>query len=295
MDLNMSIGDLLKQQSVPVGDGWRSVTVKHLLLHQGGFDRAISGDPMFWRHPPCPSRLRALSQVRLDFEPGQHFAYSNLGYCLVGLSLETVTGKSISELRDTYLPELPFVQIKHTGDLKAFDIDLHYADEAEREAMQSFRWEDNAATGALAGTARDFGMFLGRLVNQSDGIIGEAGESLFTPLPGCDDRRWRTCHGLAFYSYQEEGLSRMFWRDGSLPGVTAFAAVMDNGDRLVLLGNSRSRKWKVAHDQLGIIVYRNLAKGDHNSPGRATLAHPPQVIGVAPSHHRLAPEIWVSG
>ncbi len=48
----------------------------------------------------------------------------------------------------------------------------------------------------------------------------------------------------------------MFWRDGSMPGVTAFAALFGNGEVLVVLANSRHVDWKPANDALGRQAYR---------------------------------------
>ncbi len=48
----------------------------------------------------------------------------------------------------------------------------------------------------------------------------------------------------------------MFWRDGSMPGVTAFAALFENGEVLVVLANSRHVDWKPANDALGRQAYR---------------------------------------
>src|SRR5690606_14895748 len=110
----------------------------------------------------------------------------------------------------------------------------------------------------LAGTARVIGTFLSHLTLDSS-PTRSVGRALMEPLEGCDDSAWRRCHGLAFYSYQQPGRPRMYWRDGSLPGVTAFAAVTEDGDVFVLLGNARDpRNWISIHDELGLLVYDHL-------------------------------------
>jgi N-acyl-D-amino-acid deacylase len=86
-------------------DRLKSVTVRHLLQHRGGWDRDASFDPMFrsvqfaeaWGCPPPAGPeeiIRAMLAQRLDFDPGQRYAYSNYGYCLLGRVIETVTGQS---------------------------------------------------------------------------------------------------------------------------------------------------------------------------------------------------------
>lgn len=80
------------------------ITIKHLLDHKGGWDRAASFDPMFavprikkelalTRAPNPADVVRFMLTQPLDFEPGKKVAYSNFGYCVLGRVLEKVHGK----------------------------------------------------------------------------------------------------------------------------------------------------------------------------------------------------------
>src|SRR5579859_782025 len=82
----------------------RQVTLLHLLHHTAGWDRSRSGDPMFMsvkiaqalgvEAPAEPEHIiRWMTGQPLDFEPGQAYAYSNFGYCLLGRVIERVTGQ----------------------------------------------------------------------------------------------------------------------------------------------------------------------------------------------------------
>ena len=91
-------------------DGWivgderlQNVTIQHLLDHKGGWDRAISGDPIFMRTTipnalgvDMPASQLAIAEWMvgqpLDFNPGTRYAYSNFGYLLLGLIIEEVVG-----------------------------------------------------------------------------------------------------------------------------------------------------------------------------------------------------------
>lgn len=88
------------------------ITVLHLLNHTGGWDRARSGDAMFFaveiaaalgvEAPAGPEHvMRWLSGRPLDFAPGQEYAYSNYGYCLLGRIIEQITGRSYEEYVQT--------------------------------------------------------------------------------------------------------------------------------------------------------------------------------------------------
>lgn len=233
-------------------DRWQKITLGMLLRHQGGFDRLRSGDPMLRPDPPCPKQLDRLRDVPIDFEPGTRYAYSNLGYCLVGLAMERATSRTLPNLYRTELFEphgLSILSIRSSDDLFRHDIGLDPRSE-EQASLAAWPWHALDAVGNLAGTARDIGTFLHRIESSP------VGKALLQPLTDCDDRFWRRCHGLAFYSYRKGGRPRMFWRDGSIPGVTAFAAITEHGDVFVLLGNARDpERWISIHDELGQLVY----------------------------------------
>jgi N-acyl-D-amino-acid deacylase len=86
----------------------REVTIEHLLQHRGGWDRDKSFDPMFQSvrfarqlKEPAPATanvvIRAMLSQKLDFNPGERYAYSNFGYCLLGRVIEKITGQAYEE------------------------------------------------------------------------------------------------------------------------------------------------------------------------------------------------------
>jgi N-acyl-D-amino-acid deacylase len=81
------------------------ITIRQLLQHTGGWDRDASFDPMFRAieiarelnavPPAGPAQvIRYMRGQPLDFQPGERFAYSNFGYCLLGRLIEKVSGES---------------------------------------------------------------------------------------------------------------------------------------------------------------------------------------------------------
>ena len=91
---------------------WRQITIRQLLHHTAGFDSQKSIDPM------CDSRkvasalgipsppdqktiIRFMLGRPLDFNPGEKYAYSNFGYCVLGRIIEKVTGKSYEDAAKT--------------------------------------------------------------------------------------------------------------------------------------------------------------------------------------------------
>lgn len=85
-----------------------NITVRMLLHHSGGWNRNISGDPMFNAYniaktmgissPPSSSDVirYMLTHKYLDFTPGTQSQYSNFGYCVLGRVIEKITGQTYS-------------------------------------------------------------------------------------------------------------------------------------------------------------------------------------------------------
>ena len=90
------------QKYVPeftLADGMSSViTVRQLLNHTSGLPGAFS-EPLAYHDGPdgYDEMLRALRRVRTDREPGTAFEYTNINYCLLGLLIQRVSGKSFED------------------------------------------------------------------------------------------------------------------------------------------------------------------------------------------------------
>ena len=80
------------------------ITIRHLLQHRGGWDRDKSFDAMFKStefandlgvKPPAKPEtvIRVMQGKPLDFAPGERYAYSNYGYCLLGRVIEKITNQ----------------------------------------------------------------------------------------------------------------------------------------------------------------------------------------------------------
>lgn len=111
---------------------WRDITLRHLLQHTAGWDREKSFDPMFRAvsfakelgvDPPAKPEqiIRVMLTKPLDFAPGERYAYSNFGYCLLGRVLERLDGVSYFEsVRRRVLEPLGLKQLRVGRTLKKF-------------------------------------------------------------------------------------------------------------------------------------------------------------------------------
>jgi CubicO group peptidase (beta-lactamase class C family) len=94
--LDTHVRDLLPE--VRINNPWSAespLLVRHLLDHTGGLDDVrlwqvftLRGDP----DSPLASSLRARQAITVRHPPGARFSYSNIGYLLLGMIIERVTG-----------------------------------------------------------------------------------------------------------------------------------------------------------------------------------------------------------
>jgi CubicO group peptidase (beta-lactamase class C family) len=171
------------------------ITIGQLLTHKGGWDREKSFDPMFrtaqiqaslgLSRPVNPGDIIEYMLTQpLQFKPGERFAYSNFGYCVLGRVLEKATHKTFFEA----LQELIFVP------LQIEDIRLAHSQSSAREAREvSYPIPDNMfsievmdAHGGLVASAPALCRFLDSYwINGEPRVAGQQAEwTFFGSLPG---------------------------------------------------------------------------------------------------------------
>ncbi|NLS09308.1 beta-lactamase family protein [Nesterenkonia sp. MY13] len=82
------------------------VTIRELLGHQGGIIRDSSDGDFWQRHHDFLDREEVIDVARREavvFEPNLHFKYTNIGYSLLGLILESAGGASYQQLCEEHL------------------------------------------------------------------------------------------------------------------------------------------------------------------------------------------------
>ncbi|HEX9214616.1 MAG TPA: serine hydrolase domain-containing protein [Bradyrhizobium sp.] len=85
--------------SPPYSAGIDQITLEHLMTHTGGGWSNDNRDPMFTHPHMDHAQLISwtLANRPLDRPPGQHYAYSNFGYCVLGRVIEKLTGQRYAE------------------------------------------------------------------------------------------------------------------------------------------------------------------------------------------------------
>lgn len=79
------------------------VTLRHLLSHTSGLQHEAAVGNNFFPHSSLSEHVGSISNTHLLFRPGSHYAYSNLGYDLLGYILTLVYDENFEELMQKHL------------------------------------------------------------------------------------------------------------------------------------------------------------------------------------------------
>ena len=84
----LKTSDPVKKYLPDAPSSWDNITIYHLLTHTSG----ISDDAA--KYQPGPPELLLFNDLPLDFQPGERWSYTNLGYIVLGYLLERVVRQS---------------------------------------------------------------------------------------------------------------------------------------------------------------------------------------------------------
>lgn len=286
--------DVIRENSVEITDGrWRSITIRHLLQHTGGWDASVSGDPMFFpkqriaeaigHEPQSPwDIVRFMLGRKLDFNPGSRYAYSNFGYCLLGRIIEKVTGMSYEGfIKEKILKSLgiekmrlgrtefarrePDEAIYYTAFNNAEMRDLTAKEEANPYGSFNLEWMD--AHGGWIATASDYARFCIAFTEYAKARIlsDSAMKAMLKPpeyLVKNSGEIPQTYYGCGWLVRPRGKSGRPnLWHHGSLPGTYAFAAVLGDGSGWVVLFNGRSADEKnLSNAEIDAALHRAAAR-----------------------------------
>lgn len=104
----LSVSDLVSDKLPDAPAAWAGMTIDHLLTHTSGIPN-YTAFPDYERVSIAPVTTRQLvdrfRDSPLDFPPGTEFRYSNSGYAVLGLVIETVSGQSYAEFVQRHIFE----------------------------------------------------------------------------------------------------------------------------------------------------------------------------------------------
>lgn len=240
-------GQLAPAPGTKLHPGVADITIRHLLTHTCGGWRNDGDDPMF-RHRDLdhPALIaRTLRDQPLEHTPGERYAYSNFGYCLLGRVIEKLTGESYAgHLQDHIFPRCGIAGMTIAGNTLAerqpAEVIYHGRNGEDPYNMNVRRMD---AHGGWLATPRDLVKFLVR----TDGnpappdLLKQATlREMFTGSPA----------NPGYSSGWSINSAPNHWHGGSLPGSSTIAVQTASGLCWAGLANSRTKDIDGALDQL---------------------------------------------
>jgi N-acyl-D-amino-acid deacylase len=230
------------------------ITVRHLLNHSGGWDAQKSGDPVSWttklqfergdRVPVSAEYLiSATMGIKLDFDPGTDYRYSNFGYIVLGEVIEKASGQSYEKyVKDHVLAPAG----AKSGTLHPLNAG-YFKHEARRylagndTELPPWRQKYSDAAGGWAISAVDMARFLTALdSSRGKALLDEKTFRQMIELPPkpLGPRENGTHVGLGWDSVilPENGFG--YYKDGSWYGMRAFMKRLPSGVNWVLVFNA---------------------------------------------------------
>jgi CubicO group peptidase (beta-lactamase class C family) len=212
------------------------IRIKHLLTHTCGGWKNDGTDPMFRNQDWDQRRLItwAIRNVALEYPPGEHYAYSNFGYCVLGRVIEKLTGAAYAQhVRDAVLQPCGVTGMRIAGNRmadRAKDEVIYY--QAGRENPYNMNVRRMDSHGGWLATARELAMFASHVDGQA------ASRNILQPA----SIREMTTATSANAGYAKGwAVNRVpnWWHTGSLPGTTSIMVRTASGFCWAALANFR--------------------------------------------------------
>ncbi len=238
-----------------------NITLQNLLEHTGGWDRFISGDPFFPAFAasiigiydmaiamgvPPPGTAQStieymLNNFQLDNAPGTVYAYSNLGFSIIGQVIEKVTGQGYEKyVRDTILIPIGITEIQAGATLLSnqLPMEVNYYNNYNTQNVSIYdgvtmlpyaygvhNMESMSGCGGWVASAKD----LCKLLVAVDGFPSKPD----ILLPSTILRMTRVSAASAYYAlgWSINSTDRNWYHTGFLPG-TCLSEIVRRGDEI---------------------------------------------------------------
>lgn len=285
LKLDDTIDNLLKIEPLlepekKADERWPKITVAMCLAHTAGWDRDKSYDPMFQQVMIAKSLgvklpigtaeiIRYMRGAPLDSAPGERYAYSNFGYCLLGRVIEKLTGKTY----EAYVREEVFAPVGITapqigkslvdeqaaGEVKYFAygdpqvmplVGPHAGDETAKVAISYGGWPQEVldSHGGWVASAQDlvrWGAALDKAptVASKQLLSADSVRDMFSPQstvkPGDNQGRGKISYGYGWVLGREDDddAKRIIGHGGALPCTAASLLKLHDGLTIAVLFN----------------------------------------------------------
>ncbi len=269
----------------------KRITLRQLLHHTGGWDRDASFDPMFRsdriaqtvdvdRPADANAVIRYMLGKPLDFDPGQRYAYSNFGYCVLGRIIEKVTGRAYDEfVKSAVLKPMKIEGMRlgrslaagqAEGESRYYMPDDRLARSVFPGSPASVPWpyggfnlEAMDAHGGWLASAVDLARFAAALDRPAKSGVLKSGtarklyEPPAAPVSRTDDGKVKPYYyGLGWLVRPQRKGKANYWHGGSLPGTNTLLVRRWDGLSWAVLFNQRNRDKKLPDGAIDSALHR---------------------------------------
>lgn len=273
LSLADTVGDHLGEflpESGPPDQRVESITVEQLLTHTGGWDRSEDGATWAFQServaeavgetpPASPGALTRFALAQgVHFDPGSDYAYSNVGYVVLGRIVEAVTGQGYeTAVRERLLSPAGAagMQVGHTRRSKQAESAVRYHSAATTDSVfpdqgtvpwpyGGFYVQGIDAAGGWVASPVDLARVLQRVNGRGpvpDLLSAETTETM-TADPDVPGWRGKQHYGLGWYV---QPTTDTWWHNGSLPGSASILVRRGEGGLgWAAMVNARPGNWQ---------------------------------------------------
>ena len=255
------------------------ITVAHLLSHEAGWSQRY-GDHMFMPiliaekmgvKPPVDTKtiVRFALDKRLQYTPGAGRAYSNLGYSILGLVIEKVSGMPYEDYcRKKVLEPLGIYDMKIAGNLPSekAPFEVTYYEPSDVQLKPSIYGTGEMVTPSYGGNdiraLGGAGAWLATAPDLMRLLLAVDGFKTRQDILGDESIRFMTDNdnGFAPVGWKATIYDGTWWRTGSFPGTAGMMKRQSDGISWVVLFNSSAWNGPEIYSYINNMMYRVISQ-----------------------------------
>jgi N-acyl-D-amino-acid deacylase len=253
---------------------WSTISVQQLLNHSAGWDREKSKDTVFQLVTVTQQLgLKTLARNNdilqyqlkqpLDFEPGSRYAYSNVGYCMLGRIIEAISEQTYEEFVQKRILSVAGMTQTRLGKTRlsdrASDESRYYTQKiSQAPAVWELATKKKGSTfemvapaygqwdlevmdsfGGWTSTAQDLVRFADALESEEAPLLTEESRKLMLDSPSFTDRSTAAVwYGLGWNVRAVDDTGRRnYWHTGSVRGTSSLLVRRYDGYSWAVLFN----------------------------------------------------------
>ncbi len=258
MQGKLSVRDPITAYLPGVPDDKRSITLHHLLTHTAGFPGAIGDD---FDPVEREAFVKLAMEAELLHPPGGRYEYSNVGYSLLGIIVEIVSGMTYEEFLREHLFEP--AGMKETGYLipawKEGQLAHGYRGDKDWGTLRDKAWAEDGpgwhlrGNGGILSTLAD--MYRWHLALEGDAILDAEAKRLYYAPHVPENEEGSSHYGYGWAVFKTPRNTQLIAHNGG-NGIFAadFLRYLDEGIVIIAFSNTAGKPaWKASETVAKIV------------------------------------------